>query len=425
MRTPLSSLRALVLRSPLFGFLLFLAVVPPEKVLAAEYAFTSKTYLKFYDDARDNKYAPVYEYVDIEGKGIQDGKVSIYLSGWLGYDFRTLSDGEKERDELTYAFLRYSPYQDSRFQVNAGRHYVFEGVASEQIDGVSARWEITPLNGLSLFGGVPVETDFDGRESDSAYGGRVYQRIPRKAEIGLSFLREENNKTRFRDEIGADLWLRPASRVEVRGQSSYNNITDGWREHSYTLRLFPLDRLTVSGLYSHARYDDAFSARTLSAFSPDFLGRGERLTKTGGAAEYRLDRTSTAVLDFTAYDYELMGPAERYGGRVTASLSGISTGASFHRMNGDTERLRYVESRLYAAKDLGGWNFSLDTIFHHYDSPFSGLSNAYSVNGTTRYKITGALVAGISLDYYKTPDFTHATTVLLNLVYGIKTGEMR
>ncbi len=420
MRIPLSSLRALVPQLPLFGFLFLLAFVPGQEGRAADYTFTSKTYLKLYEDPRDNKYAPLHEYVEIEHKGLQEGKLSLYLSGWLGYDFRTLSDGEKERDELTYAFLRYSPYQDRSLLVNAGRHYVFEGVASEQIDGVSTRWEITPLTGLSLFGGVPVDTNFDGREGDSAYGGRVYQRIPRKAEIGISFLREENDNTRFRDEIGADLWLRPASRVEVRGQSSYNNITDGWREHSYTLRLFPLDRLTVSGLYSHARYDDAFSARTLSAFSPDFLGRGERLTKTGGSAEYRLDRTSTAVLDFTAYDYELMGPAERYGGRVAASLSGISTGASLHRMNGDTERLRYVESRLYAAKDLGVWNFSLDTIFHHYDSPFSGLSNAYSVNGATRYKITGALIAGISLDYYKTPDFIHATTVLLNLVYGIK-----
>jgi hypothetical protein len=118
-----------------------------------------------------------------------------------------------------------------------------------------------------------------------------------------------------------------------------------------------------------------------------------------------------------------MGPAERYGGQVTASLAGVSAGASFHRMAGDTERLRYFESRLYAMKGLGSWNFSLDAIFHHYDSPFSGLSNAYSVNGTTRYKITGTLTAGLSLDYYKTPDFIHATTVLLNLVYGIKRGR--
>jgi hypothetical protein len=423
MHPHLSSPRTLFLRAPLCGFLFLLFLAPAEEGLAAEYAFTSKTYVKFYEDPRDNKYAPLYERIELEGKGLHDGKLSLYLSGWVGYDFRTLSDGDRERDELTYAFLRYSPYQDGRLLVNLGRHYVFEGVASEQIDGVSARWEITQLAGLSLFGGVPVETEFDGRESDSAYGGRVYRRIPRKAEIGLSFLREENDKIRFREEIGADLWLRPVRRVEVRGQSSYNSITDGWREHSYTLRLFPLDRLTVSGLYSQASYDDAFFARTLSAFSPDFLGKGEKLTKTGGSAEYRLDRTTAAVLDFTAYDYELMGPAERYGGQVTASLAGISAGASFHRMDGHTERLRYIESRLYAVKGLGSWNFSLDTIFHHYDSPFSGLSNAYSVNGTTRYKITGRLTAGLSLDYYKTPDFIHATTVLLNLVYGIKLGR--
>ena len=92
MRPHLSSLRPLFLRAPLCALLLLLVPASGEESLAAEYVFTSKTYVKFYEDPRENKYAPLYERIELEGKGLHDGKLSLYLSGWLGYDFSTLSN---------------------------------------------------------------------------------------------------------------------------------------------------------------------------------------------------------------------------------------------------------------------------------------------------------------------------------------------
>ena len=63
--------------------------------------------------------------------------------------------------------------------------------------------------------------------------------------------------------------------------------------------------------------------------------------------------------------------------KVTAVMSGISTGASVHRMDGDVERLRYLETRLYAAADVPSWRFSIDAINQNYDQEYNGVRNSY------------------------------------------------
>ncbi len=390
-------------------------------VYAAEVEITSSSYLQFREDARNNRYAPLHEYFQVESRNMREGTVSFHSAGWLGYDFRALTDPDitdrkRERDELTYAFLRYSPYKDRSLLLDIGRQIIFQGVAADQIDGVSVRWEITPRTGIAFFGGTPVEATFDGKRSDSIYGGRLYQRIQDRAEVGLSFVKE----TTIREEVGLDLWLLPLKGVEVMGHSFYNGLTERWMEHVYNLRTFPMERLTLSGIVAHVRYDDAFSARTLNAFSPDSLGKNEKLNKVGASAEYRFSNDLTGVADCTNYNYSTMGSANYYGARILAKLYEISAGVSLYRMDGDTQKLRYLETRFYAVRRFSAVELALDAINLHYDNPFSGISDAYSISGTLRYKLTKALIAGLKVDYSKTPDFNHSTTAFLSLVYSFR-----
>jgi len=403
-------------------FAVFCALIFP-RTSSAEIDVTSKTYIRFFRDARDLQYAPLNEYVELDGRDQDQGQWDFHVSAWGAHDFRTTEFGDKTRDELTYAYVRYSPYQDKRLLLYAGRHYIFEGVASEQVDGVSLHWDATPSNGFTLFGGSPVVTAFDTRGGDAAYGGRVYQRFSNRAELGLSVLYETNDKARFREETGVDVWFLPYRKVEVKGHSYYNNISEGWGEHAYTLRIFPMNKLTISGLYSKTDYDDAFATRTLSVFSPDFLGVNETLTKKGGIAEYRFRDGLRGVVDYTNYSYKTMGEAGYYGAGIIAVISRTSAGATFHRMEGAADRLRYREARLYAAEDMEGWRLSFDVINHHYDVPFNDVSDAYSLNGTIRYAISDSLTTNFSVDYSKTPDFLRNTTALLNLVYNFKSGR--
>jgi hypothetical protein len=414
MYPPPAKLRALSLILPLL-------LLSPA-AFGAENEFTSKTYLKFHEDARDSSYAPLYEYVELESRDREKG-LSFSLAGWAGHDFETAQFENKTRNELTSAMVRYSPYTDRRLLLTAGRQFIFEGVASERVDGVAVHWEPAPASGLSLFGGAPSEVEAGSANDDAVYGGRVYQRIRNRAELGLSVLSASGDGRRSREEGGVDLWLRPMASVEVKGQSSYNNITDGWREHSYNLRIFPTERLTLSGQYAELRYDDAFSTTTLSVFSPDTLGAGEQLVKQGGAVDYRVNDNLKAAADYVHYDYRTMGGADYYGGGVWATVLGIPAGLSGHRMDGPAEELRYLEARVYAYSDREAWRLSFDAINLRYDEPVNGLTNAYSLNGTVRYRISDSLSTGFNVDYSRTPDFLRQTTALLNLVYGYKDGR--
>lgn len=393
-------------------------VSPETEIDKSRVDFILRTYLRIYEDTDGNKYAPLYEYIELELRDMKQGRLNLYSAGWARYDLKTPIDGRGERDELTYAYINYSPHEDLSLVFNIGRQVVFAGLASEQLDGFNARWEITPNTGFSIFGGVPVETEPDGRNGDLIYGGRVFHRIRDKAEAGLSFLREDNLGSRYREEFGLDFWMLPFKRVEMQGYSSYNNITGGWMEHSYTLRFFASKKLTVSGFFSHTNYNDAFSKTTISAFSTDYTGINENMTKTGGSLEYNPGKAFTTAIDFATYEYRNSGSARYYGAKLSKKISGMSLGAEIHRMEGDTKKLRYTESHLYAIKRLNRFNLSFDIINLHYDNPYNGLSNAHSINGTIDCKINNSLSAAVSLDQSKDPDYTSNTRVFLTFIYN-------
>lgn len=389
-----------------------------KKEARGEVYFSTRTYLQFYEDARGNRYGPLYERVDLEMQD-RSGKWSFHSSGLVRYDLRTLKSDKREMDELSYAFLTYAPFLDHGPVFKIGRYYVFEGVASDQVDGIHSLWNITPSTGISIHGGRPVETEFDGKRGDSVYGGRVFQRIEKRAEMGASFLKEDNDGGRYREEFGLDVWFLPIKNLELQGHSFWNNITKGWMEHSYTFRV-PLQRVVISGLFVRSDYRNAFSARTLSAFSPDLLGQDEGLTKIGASVEFPIGRYISTSINYTGYGYRKSGDARYYGGTATAEWKPLSGGISIHRMDGEVERLRYLELRAYVKKGFRRMTFVMDAINLRYDLPISGLKNAYSINGIATYKINDSLSVGADLGYSKNPDFTNNTMLLIKLVYNFR-----
>lgn len=380
--------------------------------------FSSRTYLGFYEDMYGNRYAPLYEYFEVEYNRPSNG-MKFYSAGWLKYDFRT--SGEKRTNsDLGLAYVTYSPPSDSNLVFNAGRHYVFEGVTSEQIDGVSARWDFARNTGLSLYGGIPAETDKDGRDSDTIYGCRLFGRISGKAEAGVSFLREDNAGIRYREEIGFDLWAIPFGGIEIQGISSYNAITGGFIEHSYSAKAAVSRRITLRGFFVHSNYRDAFSSATLSVFSPDNIVINGKMTKSGISAEYLISEGIATTLNYTGYTYQTPGDARHYGARLHYKGTDIHAGGAFNRMEGDTSRLRYTEMRLYTVKRLDKHSLSLDFITLRYDRPYNNMNSAYNLNGTAEYVINSNLSASLSIDKGRDPDYNHFTKVMLSLAYTFK-----
>lgn len=416
-------------RKEIYDLLSYLESPDDEPVLGRpltkETGFSSATYLQFHKDINNNFYAPVYEYVDAGLKNLADGKLNVYSAGWFRYNMNDDGNGSKEKDELTYAYMNYSLFNDRSLLFTIGRQFVFDGIASEQIDGFHARWELRPDTGFSIYGGIPIETESDGRKADFIYGSRVFQRIEKRAEAGVSFLREDNNGASFREELGIDLWLMPADRIEIQGLSSYNNLTKGWMEHSYDLRFLPSEKITLRALFSRVNYADAFFNSTLSVFSPDFLGGpNEKLKKTGVSIEHRVNKVFSSVIDFSKYAYSNSGDALHYGITLKAKLTGISAGASVFRMDGNTERLRYTEARIYASKSFYKSDISIDATGIYYDTPYDNVKTAYFVNGTASYRISRYVSASICIEQGKNPDFTNNTRMLLSIAFDKRTAPL-
>jgi len=207
--------------------------------------------------------------------------------------------------------------------------------------------------------------------------------------------------------------------VEIQGHSFWNNVTRGWMEHAYNLRL-PFKDLVVTGFYGRTNYADAFSGRTLSAFSPDMVGAEEGLTKAGAQVAFRLSRELALTLNGARYSYRKAGDASYYGGSLAMSRGGAAGGLSLYRMDGDTDRLRYTETRGYLKGSFRRWTVGLDAINLQYDHPFAGVGNAYSVKGIAVYGLGRSVSAGADIDFTRNPDFTHKVTVLMKLVYNLK-----
>jgi hypothetical protein len=398
---------------------MFILLLPLyREAFPAELDLTSTTHLQEYEDPRDNNFLTLRQYLDFNVIGYND-RLSLYSNGWFRLELDDTENGDRSNDELLYAYLSYRPLADHTLVFNLGRHFVYEGLASEQIDGVSARWEILPMLGVSAYAGVPLEPDFDDRESDYIFGGRLFLRLAQRAEVGLAYLQEDNDGSSYREEMGVDVWLRPLHWLELRGESRRNQRTHDWSEHAYSLNVFPVEKLTLSTFVAYTDYDAAFSTTTLSAFLPQFVGVGEELTKIGLSAEYAWNAWLSTVADYTRYAYDIQGRAHFFGLALRAYVidHDLAAGASIHRMDGHTKRLRYLKARLYVTKTFKALEVSLDTVHLNYDESFNGTNHAYAFSGSLAYKLTDSLLLSTSVYYSKNPDFDQEVRTFFKIVY--------
>jgi hypothetical protein len=297
-----------------------------------------------------------------------------------------------------------------------GRVLVYEGVASEQIDGLYGKADLLGGFGAAVFGGVPVETDDDERGGDYGYGGRLSHRQKEYYSIGLSYFTEENDNDDFREEFGIDLWGSPVKKVHVEGISSYNLETDGWMEHTYTLSLGPYNNLRVNGEYSDVDYEHFFFSTTLSAFDISSLDPDESVQSIGGSAEFDFAEAFTAGAEYKNYGYDLSGSADYYGGLIRYSHGGYAAGASLHRMDGQTDELMYYQYRVYAAKKLGKADVTLDLFDVDYDEEVNDVEHAYAIVAALGYNHASNVRAVVDVEYAENPFFDNEFKAFFKLL---------
>jgi hypothetical protein len=406
-------------------FLSLFATATPV-VSAANLTGDSTTYVQSRETADNQKILGAYEYLDLAVSDLGSETVSFHTGGWLRYDLKTEEFGKKSDNDVQYSYLSFKSKTDNTV-VNLGRVMVFEGVAAERVDGVYARTDLKGNIGVSAFGGVPVETTIlDLPGNNIVYGGRVSQQVPGLYRIGLSALKEEKDGNDFRKEEGIDLWLSPVNKVELFGRSNYNAETKNWMDNTYYLALGPFSKLRLNTQASWISYGDFFTGSTTAVFSflPGIIDPKEKVRILGEEAVISLTDKLVLSLDYKGYTYDIAGDAKYYGGNVRYTGSAAyGSGISVHTMQGDVDRLKYAEYRLYSYHKMGKTDIAFDILDVKYNESINGVKNAYSFTVAAQYALTEKLMVGADAEYSKNPDFDKDVRVLFKANYHFDLGK--
>ena len=396
--------------------IILLSLLFPLAASAADITGRSRTYVLTRETLDSKHLMPAYEYLDFRAESSEAGTVSFNFGGWYRYDLQEESFNGRSNDDLQYAYLSFRRKTGNAL-LNIGRFRVHEGVASELVDGAYGRTDLMGGFSVAAYGGSPVETMIDTRRGDSIYGGRFSHGIPGIYSLGISYLDEKNNNTALRREEGADIWLRPFSKLELQGSSSYNAISRHWMLHSYYLTIGPFANFRLIGEASQVNYKDYFAVTTLSAFTFPNIDPDETVTTGGGSLEYAVTSSLTAIIDYKLFNYKIAGNADYYGGKIAYAGSSFGVGGSVHRMNGETDRLRYDEQSLYISKTISKADISLQGIHVGYVQEINGVKNAYNVSAAGGYSFTPKARLVADVEYSQNPDFNSDVRGMLTFVY--------
>lgn len=414
---------------PLAGVAAVCSLVVGMPVKADAFSITgqSDTIFRMRESSSDKKNLyPLYEYLKLSLTDLDKaGAVSFEAGGWVRADLADKSTDKYYETDLNYGYLSYRPKMNNA-AFNVGRQFVAEGVAAERLDGLYLRSDLAAGFGAAAFAGAPVVTEPTYSGGDLIYGGRVTQSLPNYYTVGVSALQTEKNGRRIREEEGVDLWLHPVTQIDVVGRSSYNSLTSDWMEHAYTVSYSPLANLQINGDLSKINYRDYFYHVTTSALSltNGILNPNEKSLALGGSIGYTPIKNLTVAADYKNYDYDIAGHANYFGGKATYSLpENFSAGFSVHRMDGVTDRLRYDEYRVYAAKKLGKLDLTVDYFDVHYDNSINGIKNTFSLTGAAAYDLTEQLKVSADVDYAKNPDFDNEVQGFMKITYAFETRQ--
>ncbi len=408
----------------------------PGLVLAADVGVNSTTLLRIEERSAPGfdkqRLLPATQFLGIEMSKLADGNLSFHLYGWGRADLADRSTAEGDTDgDLSYAYFGYR-FPKANGQLKFGRFFVNEGVAAEQLDGISARTDLPAGFALSLFGGAPVKLDRSSNsKGDYIGGGRFSSRLAGMLELGVSALREGHAATGtttdlkdYRELVGGDIWLSPLRSVELNGHTNYNIATSGVAEHSYLLTIRPVDMLTIAGDYNEQRFKDYFASSNLrSLFNPDL---GDHLKAYGGIVTVRIIKPVELSADYKRYNRDSLGGSNRYGGELRLLLADnkFRSGLSYHRSDAPSGINSYNELRGYGLYDASRYFASLDGIVHLYKDNINGKDRAYEVIASLGYRIMPNLAVSGDLSYGENPQNNEEVRGVVKVTYNfVQTGK--
>jgi len=413
---------------------IYLLLVTAATLPAAETSLNGTTLLMFEQRSLPGfdkqNIVPATQFISMESTGVGDPNLSIHLNAWGRVDLADDSTDKSSDGTLSYGYLRYLfPKSDST--VKAGRIWVFEGVSSENLDGLYARIGLANGFALSAFGGAPVHPDnsVDNR-GDYITGGRFSYTYPSILELGLSTVYENGLNSGPADDIrdsrqlvGADLWLKPHQRLDLRGRISYDTINNGVSDQSWLMALKIGSSSTLTADYNQYEFKEYFAASAIrSLFNPDAAG-GQ--TISGVNFTHQLAKPLEVTASYRHYDRDETGNSDRYGAEGRLSfLDGKGTyGLSYFRLDAPSGINSYHQIRSYLLYSAANYSASIDGITDLYDDPINGKDSGFEIQGSAGYRFMPGLNLSCDVSYSENPAYNSEFKGLLRLTFNYTTGR--
>jgi hypothetical protein len=412
----------------------------PSLVYAFDYSVDSTTILRI--EKRDipggdkENLMPATEFIGMDLDKMADGNLSLHLYGWGRADLADNSFSDKKTNgSLTYGYLQYR-LKEASTDIRAGRLFVHEGIVNEQIDGLSARSDLAPGFGLSVFGGATVHTkklfgeNSDGK-GDSIFGGRANYRYKGSLEIGISGLYESKSPVLINYTngdhrlIGSDIWFSPNKMIELMGQSSYNTENSHFAEHSYRLNIKPDTALVLTGEYNE-QHDKSYQYSS-AMFSGARLNPGDKSRSVGGSASYAIDKNVELGADYKHYRREI-GNADRFGANLRLSFlnNELRSGIGYHYLSAGSgfaistsPTASYHELRGYILHNTRSYFASIDAVGFFFKDKVYNENSATEAIASLGYHFTPALALSGDVSYGRNPEFTEEIKGLVRLTYNM------
>lgn len=404
------------------GFCLWVPADSP----AADLHATSETIFRGFDrqvqDGNKLSAAPAYEYLQLDYGNLKTPGLSLHVNAWGRLNLDDNFNSNNTAAELSHAYLQYvSPNRD--FQVRAGRQYIFEGIARDNIDGVYAKTDMVRTLVLSAYAGAPVAlATSGGRKDDFILGGKVSHSRPGLYDLGFSYRYLSDNGHRDEEGFGTDLSLQFPADIYLLGHSAYNLFSSGWKEHFYELRL-PLWQISLRPFVQRFNYADYFSNRNNSTNLFRFLqGSDNSLTIAGAEAFWNPTEHSEYAIRFKNVDYD-----KRFSSSQLYTLLAVwkwkvlsEVGAELGRMQGSNLENRYYLGRGYFYWDFAPCFATAELMYVNYDKAIYNKNNSLfaSFGGGSKF-LNDSLSVKLSFDYGFDPYFNEDYRWMLKLTYQI------
>lgn len=359
----------------------------------------------------------LYEYIDLSLKDVGKEGLSFSAYGWGRGSSSLAFDEARDNGALSYAYLSYrSNKWDSTFKL--GRIFTYSGSSFEQFDGINVSGRFIPGFNIKIFGGSPVNyTPSNRGRGDLIYGTRLSHSYRGIFDIGINYLKEEEDSSSFREEAGFDLWLKPAKFIDFSGHVFYNNVTDNMSDYRANVFLRPHEKITISSEFSKYIYSDYFFASPLSIFH---FQDGEELEKLKIGFDISPSQKLSFYLDYIDFQFKEKNPANFYRAGIRYHLDGEGSyaGAAFHRMESDEFSQQYdeIQSFLYFKKNK--FVGSLFLVGTFYEVPIFGVDDVYQVLASSGIRIKDNLILSADLQYDENPQYESAASGMIRLKYN-------